>query len=96
MSTDTSAEVGMKLPRKGMLASAWKAFTRNILDPVGAGSLQRRETKRAFYLGAYTVYRGIIDNMGDGNEPTDEDIKILDDLYVELDAFIKSLKEGRI
>jgi hypothetical protein len=65
------------------------------LVPLGASTVQLRETKKAFYAGAQSLLAEIVTMLDPGLEPTEADIKKMDDIALELTAFIDDVRAGR-
>lgn len=79
-----------------LIANAWREYERLVLDPIGAGAVQRQETKRAFYFGALALFDGIIFGMTPGDEPRPPDIKLLDGIHEELREFTEYIKRHSV
>jgi hypothetical protein len=81
----------------GILSDSWKEYQSKVLDPVGAGALQRKETRIAFYMGAMCLLDGVLKRLSPSEgEPTPEDYKLLDDVRLEMEAFTKTMLERRV
>ena len=80
---------------KKRLANAWNNYSRLSLDPINAHAIQRQETRRAFYVGAAALLDLIVQNMSPGEEPTPDDLAMMDDIKLEIDQFMLQLKAGR-
>lgn len=65
------------------------------LIPTSASATQVRETKRAFYGGAQTLLAIIMKALDPGTEPTDADLRMMDELHQELQDFVAEIKAGR-
>lgn len=54
----------------------------------GAPEVQKMEMRKAYYAGAQHVFGSIMGLMGrDQEEPSEREMKVLDDIHKELDAF---------
>jgi len=81
-----------------LLANAWKNYTHAVLDPIRADPIQRRETKIAFYMGALSLFDGLMSGLSrteDPDEVTAPDLSLLDSVKTELDQFAENMKAGR-
>jgi len=81
-----------------LLANAWKNYTHAVLDPIRADPIQRRETKIAFYMGALSLFDGLMSGLSrteDPDEVTAPDLSLLDGVKDELDQFAANMKAGR-
>lgn len=53
-----------------------------------APEVQKMEMRKAYYAGAQHVFGSIMGLMGpSGEEPSEREMKVLDDIHKELDAF---------
>ncbi len=77
-----------------LMAEQWNEFSRTVL-PKDAGAVQRKEMRRAFYAGAQCILFRLIASFAPESEPTDADLKIMQDLDQELQDFAKAVKAGR-
>jgi len=81
-----------------LLANAWKNYTHAVLDPIRADPIQRRETKIAFYMGALSLFDGLMNGLSNTENPdevTAPDLSLLDGVKSELDQFAANMKAGR-
>ena len=71
--------------------SEWASY-RTLVIHKDAGDAQIRETKRAFYAGASSVITiiGSLFDIRKGPDPTEEDVKVLEDVWKELDEYFKN------
>jgi len=76
------------------IADLWQSYADHVLPP-NAGDTQRRETRRAFYAGAHALFAGIVNGLTEGPEPQEEDLRALDDLRDEFEAFARDLAAGK-
>lgn len=77
------------------LAAEWQGFYRKVL-PDGASEIQTQEMRRAFYAGAEAaVMRVLIKSFGPGEDATDQDVRVMQDLADELADFGKAIQEGK-
>jgi hypothetical protein len=56
-----------------------------------APELQRKEMRKAYMLGAQHLFASIMGILDPGSEPTAKDLKRMDLIHQELDAFRRSL-----
>ena len=77
-----------------LMAEQWDTFARAVL-PKNASTVQRWEMRRAFYAGAESILFRVIQSFDPESEPTDADLKMMEDLDQELKDFAKAVKEGR-
>ncbi len=83
------------MPGKRMLmAEEWDKYARLVL-PTNCPSVQKSETRRAFYAGAQSILFRVIQSFAPESEPTEADLKIMDDLHQELQDFAALVKAGR-
>lgn len=77
------------------LAEQWADFAEQVLDGPNIGDVQRREMRRAFYAGAESLLRAVMLGLEPGVEPTDEDIRRMEEIDADLKAFAEDVKAGR-
>lgn len=76
------------------VAELWQAYADRVMAP-NARAVQRQETRRAFYAGATALFFGVVNGLTPGPEPTDEDMRALDVIREELEAFARDVKDGK-
>lgn len=76
------------------MAELWDDFARQVL-PKNCSFTQRQEMRRAFYAGAQGILYKILGLFTEGNEPSETDLKIMDNLEKELNKFGEDVKAGR-
>jgi hypothetical protein len=74
---------------KGLIAEGWEQFREQVVPP-NASSVQVDETQKAFYAGASFLLSQVMLRLDPGNDPTDEDLAMLDGIHEELVAFARS------
>ena len=79
---------------KNLVLKVWESYTREVM-PRNASTVQRWETRRAFYAGCQMLLAAIIGNLTPGPEPETADELLLDDIDEELQQFARDVKEGR-
>src|ERR1700676_5536636 len=77
-----------------LMAEQWEQFARAVL-PKDASPDQRGEMRRACYAGAQSILFRLIQSFAPESEPTEADLKIMDDLNRELSDFADMVKNGR-
>jgi hypothetical protein len=80
--------------KRQLMAEQWDQFARAVL-PKDAPADQRREMRRAFYAGAQGILFKVITALAPDSEPTEEDLRMMDDLERELLDFAEMIKAGR-
>jgi len=79
--------------KRQLMAEQWNEFSRQIIHK-DAPEIQKREMRRAFYAGAQSILFRVIESFAPESEPTDEDLKIIEDLHQELQDFAKRVQQG--
>jgi hypothetical protein len=79
---------------KKLIAEAWRDFEIQII-PLDAHEIQRTECRRAFYAGALSLFSAVTGRLSPGEEPTEKDLAMLDDLHVEINEYAADLRAGR-
>ncbi len=72
---------------------AWTRFEKMVV-PADAGPVQRAEMRKSFYAGAATLFRMLVDlsdGVVKGEEPSDDDMKLMDGLAAEIEEFGQEL-----
>ncbi len=78
---------------KKRIQESWHTYEQKLL--VGVSETQRTETRRAFYAGAGCLFHAIVTAMAPGtDEPTAEELSVMDDLKTEIDEYIADLAMG--
>lgn len=77
------------------MKEAWALYNHAVLDPIGAGAIQRWETRVGFYAGASSILSIIMDHLTPGDEPQQSDLDKLNELTKELDDFTQQMKQHR-
>jgi len=80
--------------KRMLMAEQWDKFARAVM-PANVPTVQRREMRRAFYAGGEAILFRVMAMMGQGDEPTAEDLQIMTDLYEELRDFSVHMLQGR-
>lgn len=58
----------------------------------GASEIQVREMRKAFFAGAQHLFASIANLLDDEREPTDDDVRRMEMIHVELEAWVDSMK----
>lgn len=75
-----------------VIEGGWRGLE-NIWGLIGSPPVQRSEMRKAFYAGAQHVFSSIMGLLDPGlDEPTEREMKVLDDIHKELDAFAVEMK----
>lgn len=73
-----------------IIEGGWVAYVATSgLDT--APELQRKEMRKAYMLGAQHLFASIMGILDPGSEPTAKDLKRMDLIHTELEAFRRSL-----
>lgn len=84
--------VSKKFADEGKLIEAgWVAMKLSVL-PQEMGEQQERDMRMAFMAGAQHLFASIMAVMEDDHEPTETDLKRMDLIHAELEAFRKELE----
>ena len=77
-----------------LLDEGWKEYRENVISP-DAHVTQLIECKRAFYAGARTLLTDILSMLDPGEEPTEDDLLMMDDIEAELEQFSIDVLHGK-
>lgn len=72
------------------IEDAWKKFEVMVV-PNDAGPVQHSEMRKAFYAGASVLFRILTDRISSDEEPTEQDMRLMDDIAKEVDEFGQEL-----
>lgn len=72
------------------LQALWQSYADDVL-PKDAPTVQRIETRRAFYAGAQAFF-GVMTNMADASD--DAGVAVLEGLRQELRSFVADVESG--
>jgi hypothetical protein len=82
-------ELSRRLADEGLLIEAgWLALRASAIPP-DAPALQLEETRNAFFAGAQHLFASIMVAMEEDAEPTEADLKRMDNINDELNRFIE-------
>jgi len=84
----------MKPNTNTILADAWRDYEIKII-PLNAPDVQRVECRRAFYAGARSLFHAIVTVLEPGLEPTEADLKAMDNINAELERFLVDIQTGK-
>lgn len=76
-----------------IIEAGWVSYRHKIV-PASAGAVQIEESRRAFFAGAHHLFASIMTVLDPGAEPTESDLKRMDHINDELDAFMRDLLGG--
>ncbi|HEU4344065.1 MAG TPA: hypothetical protein VFU31_21125 [Candidatus Binatia bacterium] len=85
-------ELAKKLADDGKLIEAGFAALRLTVIPADASAIQVREMRMAFMAGAQHLFSSIISVLDPGSEPTDADLRRMNLINAELEAFVQEMK----
>jgi hypothetical protein len=90
-------ELSKKLTDQGRLIEAGWIILRAMAVPPNAPEVQINEMRYAFMAGAQHLFSSIMSVLDPGEEPTPADLRRLDLIHTELEAFRKEmeLRHGR-
>jgi hypothetical protein len=74
-----------------MITEAWEDYAAKVLPP-GAPEVQRTECRRAFWAGAAACFFGVLRRLDGGTEPTESDLRFMDEVKTEFDAYAAECK----
>lgn len=78
-----------------LIEQQWQDFA-SLYRVAGAGPTQVRECRRAFYAGAVSLFRLLLEVSDDGSkEPTETNLALLNDINAEFQRYADDLENGR-
>ena len=89
--SDPITKFSRKMADHGAIIEAgWRAL--RDLTLTGAPDIQVREMRKAFFAGAQHLYSSIMTILDPGSEPTEDDLRRLEIIHVELEAWVDSMR----
>jgi hypothetical protein len=87
----------MTTPYSGQMASKvvhylWLSYKKKVV-PEDAPEIQIQETELAFYAGAYSLFSTLPFMFDAGEDATDKDMIIMNEIQKELETFLQSKLE---
>jgi hypothetical protein len=76
-----------------IVEAGWLGFKIMVLEPVDLSENQVEDMKMAFFGGAYHLFTSMTRMLDPGKEPSDNDIKRIDQINTELEAFVGVFEE---
>lgn len=73
-----------------LIARGWERY-RQMVVPRDASEVQVKETRQAFYAGASVLFTTLVNALEPGQEATDADLRKMNDIQAEIDAFGQEL-----
>jgi len=75
----------------------WELFVKSV-GLTEAPDIQKREMRRAFFAGSFSLLRvmmGMMEDTGDPNEVTEIDLQVMTWVHEEFQQYQKDLAKGR-
>lgn len=88
-----NAVTGDLLDRGTVIGAGWQTFEKMVV-PAGAGDIQRREMRLAFFAGAQHLFACIMGGLDPDAEPTVRDLDRMSKLADELKRFGSQFMQG--
>lgn len=79
-------------PAAKRIADAFQSYVAAVY-PAGVGEQQRQEVERGFFAGAQALLGLVMDGMTADAEPTDSDLRMVDGIVSELQAYVASVHD---
>ena len=80
--------------RRLLVAEQWDQFAHAVLPP-NCDLTQKTEMRRAFYAGAQGVLHAATQAISHGDEPTNEDLGVVEGISQEFKDFVEWVRAGR-
>lgn len=77
------------LKKQPSIGAAWQSYRELVLQGRGSDT-EQAECLLAFWAGAATLFYSIMDCLDPGDEPTDADLKRMDNIHNEIERFAKT------
>jgi len=72
----------------------WVSYEQQVLPP-NCSDVQRQETRRSFYAGAFGLFDAVTVAMSDDEGVSPEDERVLMDLAAEREVYLANVRLGR-
>lgn len=76
------------------IQSIWTTYDLAVIADT-AGTVQRRECRRAFFAGAAALRKVLLEGVSKGEETTEEDESLLESIDQELQVFQDNMLKGK-
>ena len=73
-----------------VIEGGWQAYL--YLSLSKCPEIQKMEMRKAFYFGAQHVFFSILTLLEPGQEATENDMKVIDNIHTELEKFVAEIK----
>lgn len=83
-----------KFTDEGKLIEAGFQAYRMLSIPPDAPDIQVKESRLAYFFGAQHLFASVMGVLDDGDEPTEDDMKRMELIHKELEAFIEDVKRN--
>lgn len=80
--------------KPGLIATAWQDYLTRVIH-ADADEVQKQETRRAFYAGAGSLLKGLMNVLEPNEEITEADMALMDSIQKELADFWQAMLEGK-
>lgn len=74
-----------------IIEGGWAGFALAVL-PKNVSQVQHDEMRKAFFAGAQHLFASMMNILDPGSEPTDRDLRRMDQIHQELEIFGKSFE----
>jgi hypothetical protein len=85
-------QVTKKLMDEGRIIEAGWQSLRLMVVPASAPEMQLIEMRKAFFAGAQHLFASIMSVMDDSREPTENDLRRVEQIHMELEGFGEELQ----
>lgn len=75
-----------------LIEAGWQAY-RMLSLPPNAPEIQVKECRLAYFFGAQHLFASIMGVLDEGSEPTEADLRRLDLIHAELEAFVAKFRK---
>ncbi len=76
--------------RRKPIDEEWASFAKQVLLK-NVGTVQREEMRRAFFGGAVSLFSLIMNSLEGGDEATEADFKLMDDVKENFDDYARGM-----
>lgn len=81
------------MPKRKLILEGWSAYAEHVV-PKNAPSVQRKETRQAFYAGAAHLWGAFIRALGPDEEADPPDLALADGVQQEIDDWLAEVARG--
>lgn len=72
----------------------WSIYKKNVV-PEDASQVQLKETRQAFFAGAWAIFSTLPELLEEGEDATERDMRVMESIALELHEFNEKTMAGK-